>query len=77
MQIHAELVKKYNSQAPRYTSYPTVPLWENNLNERDWEDLVQKAFQDFGDKEGIYIYHFVKACAPIVVATRELLKTTE
>lgn len=62
MQIHAELVKKYNSQAPRYTSYPTVPLWENNLNERDWEDLVQKAFQDFGDKEGISIYIHLPFC---------------
>ena len=28
-----DLVSKYNIQAPRYTSYPTVPYWDNNLNE--------------------------------------------
>ncbi|MEB2777308.1 oxygen-independent coproporphyrinogen III oxidase [Algoriphagus sp. D3-2-R+10] len=62
MQISAELVKKYNSQAPRYTSYPTVPLWENNLDSNDWNELVKKAFQDFGEEDGISIYIHLPFC---------------
>ncbi|MEB2781935.1 oxygen-independent coproporphyrinogen III oxidase [Algoriphagus sp. C2-6-M1] len=62
MQISAELIKKYNHQAPRYTSYPTVPLWENNLETNDWDDLVKKAFQDFGVGEGISIYIHLPFC---------------
>lgn len=62
MQISAELVNKYNSRAPRYTSYPTIPLWENNLKTNDWENLVQKAFQDFGEEEGISIYIHLPFC---------------
>ncbi|MEB2785689.1 oxygen-independent coproporphyrinogen III oxidase [Algoriphagus persicinus] len=62
MQISAELIKKYNHQAPRYTSYPTVPLWENNLDTNDWDDLVKKAFQDFGVEEGISIYIHLPFC---------------
>lgn len=62
MQISAELVNKYNSQAPRYTSYPTVPFWENNLKSNDWENLVQKAFQEFGAEEGISIYIHLPFC---------------
>lgn len=62
MQISAELVKKYNSQAPRYTSYPTVPLWENNLDSNDWNELVNKAFQDFGEKDGVSIYIHLPFC---------------
>jgi len=62
MQISADLVQKYNSQAPRYTSYPTVPLWENNLENYQWNALVRKAFQDFGKEEGISIYIHLPFC---------------
>ncbi|WP_339758683.1 oxygen-independent coproporphyrinogen III oxidase [Algoriphagus aquimarinus] len=62
MQLPAELLKKYNSQAPRYTSYPTVPLWENNLDTSEWSELVKKAFQEFGSEEGISIYIHLPFC---------------
>lgn len=62
MQMPAELVKKYSRQAPRYTSYPTVPLWENKLDSAEWSSLVKKAFTDFGDKEGIAIYIHMPFC---------------
>lgn len=58
----AELIHKYNTPAPRYTSYPTVPLWENNLEPDDWNDLVKKAFKNFGGKEGISIYIHLPFC---------------
>jgi oxygen-independent coproporphyrinogen III oxidase len=57
--ISPRLLQKYNVPAPRYTSYPTVPLWADDLNERGWISLVKKAYEDFGDSEGITLYiHF-------------------
>ena len=27
-EVSLELIKRYNRPGPRYTSYPTVPVWE-------------------------------------------------
>ncbi len=36
-----ELVQKYNVAAPRYTSYPTVPFWDNEAFSRTaWTNQV-------------------------------------
>lgn len=62
MALSAELIRKYNHPVPRYTSYPAVPHWENNLNSSDWENLVKKAFQLIGKKEGITLYIHLPFC---------------
>lgn len=62
MSISQELIQKYNIPAPRYTSYPTVPLWENNLTGKMWEELVKKAFSTFGSTEGISLYIHLPFC---------------
>jgi len=60
--ISSQLLQKYNIPAPRYTSYPTVPLWADDLNERGWISLVKKAYEDFGDAEGITLYIHLPYC---------------
>ena len=60
--ISPELLQKYNIPAPRYTSYPTVPLWSNELNEDSWISLVEKAYHDFGDSEGVTLYIHLPYC---------------
>lgn len=60
--LSPQLIQKYNTPAPRYTSYPTVPLWENNLNGEDWEALVKRAFGLFGSNEGITLYIHLPFC---------------
>jgi oxygen-independent coproporphyrinogen III oxidase len=62
MTLHADLIQKYNQPVPRYTSYPTVPLWENNLDSKTWETLVRKAFQLIGEKEGLTLYIHLPFC---------------
>lgn len=62
MKLSAEIIEKYNKPAPRYTSYPTVPGWENNVNSETWKDLVKKAFLQFGQKEGITLYIHLPFC---------------
>lgn len=37
-----ELFKKYDIPVPRYTSYPTVPYWEDNLRTDLWIEHLQK-----------------------------------
>ena len=60
--IAPSLLQKYNVPAPRYTSYPTVPLWENDLNEKKWTELVKTAYGNFGDEEGISLYVHLPYC---------------
>ena len=60
--IPDHVLKKYNVPTPRYTSYPTVPLWDNNLEESHWTKLVKKAYKDFGGEEGITLYIHLPYC---------------
>jgi len=55
------LVEKYNIQAPRYTSYPTVPYWDNNLNEEQWKQHISDAFIRY-NKEGLSLYIHLPFC---------------
>lgn len=56
-----DLISKYNIPAPRYTSYPTVPFWEDNLNKDKWIDLVSKSFKAHSS-EGISLYIHLPYC---------------
>ena len=58
----SRLLQKYNLPAPRYTSYPTVPLWANDITESGWISLVKKAYEDFGNSEGITLYIHLPYC---------------
>ncbi len=60
--MNENLIKKYNVQAPRYTSYPTVPYWENNLTVEQWKLEVKKSFDKTNAKEGISIYIHLPFC---------------
>lgn len=57
------LIQKYNVAAPRYTSYPTVPYWdENNFNLDSWKSLLKTSFQESNDQDGISIYIHLPFC---------------
>ncbi|KQR72229.1 oxygen-independent coproporphyrinogen III oxidase [Pedobacter sp. Leaf176] len=61
MEIPA-LLKKYNVAAPRYTSYPTVPYWDNeNFNASKWRNAVQNTYADYSG-EGISLYIHLPFC---------------
>jgi oxygen-independent coproporphyrinogen-3 oxidase len=47
------LVQKYNVPGPRYTSYPTVPYWEEKLfSVEKWEASFKKSFDESNITEG-------------------------
>ncbi len=57
------LIKKYNVPGPRYTSYPTVPYWEEDKFELNaWKSSVKKAFQVSNHSEGISLYIHLPFC---------------
>ncbi|HCQ30319.1 MAG TPA: oxygen-independent coproporphyrinogen III oxidase [Flavobacteriales bacterium] len=58
-----ELIRKYNIPGPRYTSYPTVPFWdEKGIDKKDWITGVQKAFDESNSIEGISLYIHLPFC---------------
>jgi oxygen-independent coproporphyrinogen-3 oxidase len=57
------LIDKYNIPIPRYTSYPTVPYWKDNLTDTaDWTLQIQKAIQATKTTEGISLYIHLPFC---------------
>ena len=62
MIVNNELVSKYNVAAPRYTSYPTVPFWDNDaFNAADWIDRLKFTYLKNQD-EGISLYVHLPFC---------------
>ena len=61
--MQLSLVQKYNIPGPRYTSYPTVPYWQEELfHVADWKASVLKSFNESNDSEGISLYIHLPFC---------------
>ena len=61
--MNKSLVDKYNISGPRYTSYPTVPYWNNetfSLNQ--WKESLVQSFKESNSKEGISLYIHLPFC---------------
>lgn len=57
------LIQKYNVAGPRYTSYPTVPYWnEADFLYENWIDTLKKTFVESNSKEGISLYIHLPFC---------------
>ncbi len=57
------LINKYNIPGPRYTSYPTVPYWdENSFSTEKWIETFKRSFDESNDKGGISIYIHLPFC---------------
>jgi oxygen-independent coproporphyrinogen III oxidase len=58
-----DLYARYDVPAPRYTSYPTVPYWDNtDVNGDQWKLKVKNTFDLTNDTEGISIYIHIPYC---------------
>ncbi|AXP79534.1 Oxygen-independent coproporphyrinogen-III oxidase [Mariniflexile rhizosphaerae] len=59
----SSLVNKYNIAGPRYTSYPTVPYWnQNTFSLKNWKTSLIKSFKESNAKEGISLYIHLPYC---------------
>jgi oxygen-independent coproporphyrinogen-3 oxidase len=60
--MNIELIRKYNVPGPRYTSYPTVPYWdEKSFTPKEWESTLLRSF-DKWKHEGISLYIHLPFC---------------
>lgn len=47
------LIQKYNVPGPRYTSYPTVPFWnEDQFSEKKWTENLIDTFKISNQTDG-------------------------
>ena len=59
----SSLFQKYNVPGPRYTSYPTVPYWEDSsYSYEKWLDSVRTSFTESNSTQGISLYIHLPFC---------------
>ena len=57
------ILQKYNVPGPRYTSYPTVPYWdEADFEYQNWIDTLKKSFAESNTSEGLSLYIHLPFC---------------
>jgi len=59
--METELIRKYNVAGPRYTSYPTVPYWDNSPGIESWLNLMKETFIST-NSNGISLYIHLPYC---------------
>ena len=60
--VNTLLIRKYNKPIPRYTSYPTVPSWKDEIELADWERTFTTRFGEENHINGISIYIHLPFC---------------
>lgn len=64
LHIPADFVEKYNQPGPRYTSYPTVPAWDQEFGENEYREALTELIGRPADELAIYLHlpFCAKAC---------------
>jgi len=60
--LNDQLLQKYNIPVPRYTSYPTVPQWNDKISKEEWKANFIRQFSIHNIKEGISLYIHLPFC---------------
>ncbi len=61
--MNTNLIRKYNIPCPRYTSYPTVPYWEEDkFSYEKWLETLKQSFVESNSAEGISLYIHLPFC---------------
>ena len=60
--VNPLLIRKYNQPVPRYTSYPTVPFWKDEISGDDWKAAFSKRFAEQNHLNGISLYIHLPFC---------------
>lgn len=60
--VHSLLVRKYNQPVPRYTSYPTVPFWKEEIGVENWKTAFRNKFEEQNHTNGISLYLHLPFC---------------
>lgn len=74
-EVPAELVAKYDTSGPRYTSYPTAPVWTDAFGDEQWDEALVEANRHGDETLALYVHlpfcsHRCLFCACNVVITQ-------
>ncbi len=59
----SKVIGKYNIPGPRYTSYPTVPYWDDKqFSFKEWKFSIARSFNESHASEGIGLYIHLPFC---------------
>jgi len=61
-ELNPLLVQKYNQPVPRYTSYPTVPFWNDSIPGDGWQQAFVDRFGAVNHVNGISLYIHLPFC---------------
>lgn len=56
------IAEKYNRPVPRYTSYPTIPFWNDLDNADRWISIFKERFDEENPANGVSIYIHLPFC---------------
>lgn len=62
MHIDPALIEKYNLPVPRYTSYPTVPFWQEGIDAGQWLQVFAEQFAQHNRRSGMSLYLHLPFC---------------
>jgi len=54
--ISQELLEKYDQPGPRYTSYPTAPVWTEDFGQEDWREAFAYANKRKDSPFSLYVH---------------------
>ena len=60
--IDVTLLEKYNVPVPRYTSYPTVPVWNEKIDADQWKNAFRRDFNATNQQKGVSLYIHLPFC---------------
>lgn len=60
--IDVTLLEKYNVPVPRYTSYPTVPVWNEKIDADQWKNAFRRDFNATNEQKGVSLYIHLPFC---------------
>ena len=55
-EVSAELVAKYDTAGPRYTSYPTAPVWTDTFGDTEWDGALAEADAHGDETLALYVH---------------------
>ncbi len=56
IEVTRDLLERYDTPGPRYTSYPTAPEWIPEFSEVDYREALARAAQNVGEPMSIYVH---------------------
>jgi len=56
IRVTPELLRRYDRPGPRYTSYPTAPVWQDEFGDAEYRDALAEAASRPGEPLSIYVH---------------------